>query len=150
MRISADKKFKVLAAAHDEYELRKAIKSALSDDLCVDIINLAYSEDDQFVDEAFIEADVFWDIQSNADAQELVLKFFNGEDLDSKGPANPNRDYFRFNGYGNIESTDYPGDIYLDDLDDEIVDYIMEHSTDREFPKNIQDILDDYMIDGKD
>jgi hypothetical protein len=72
------------------------------------------------------------------------MKFFNGEDLDSRGPANPNRDYFRFNGYDNIESTNDPGEIYLDELDIELVDYIIDHLDDREFPDDIQEIIEEY------
>lgn len=128
--------------------LKKKIKKALTDELCVDLVNLAYSEDDLFSDEAFIEAEIFWDTHSNDDVQDMVLKFFNGEDLDSKGPANPNRDYFRFDKYENIESTDYPGDIYLDQLKDEITDYVMDHLDDRDFPDDIQEVIDNYQDDN--
>lgn len=142
MNISASDKF--------TSELKKELKDALTEDICVDLVNLAYSEDDVFTEDAFIEAEIFWDTHSNDDVQDMVLKFFNGEDLDSKGPANPNRDYFRFDGYENIESTDYPGDIYKEELDIELVDYVMEHLDDREFPEAIQEIIDNYMINGKD
>ena len=126
-------------------ELERAIKDALTDDLCIELVNLAYSEDGAFSDDAFIDADTFWDVHSSDSAQDIVQQFFNGEDLDSRGPANPNRDYFRFNGYGNVESTDYPGDIYMDQLDIDITDYVLDHLDDREFPDEIQELVDNYL-----
>jgi hypothetical protein len=146
MKITSNKKNKVFAS--DSLSgLKRQIKINLTDDICTEIVDMAYSEDGTFEGDAFIDADTFWDIHSADDAQELVLRFFNGEDLDAKGQANPNRDYFRYNGYENIESTDYPGDIYLDQLDDEITDYIMEHLDDREFPDELQKIIDKYFDD---
>jgi hypothetical protein len=73
------------------------------------------------------------------------LKFFNGEDLDSHGAANPNRDYFRYNKDGNIESTDDPGAIYYDTIFDNIVDYIMDNLETVEFPDDIQNLINDYL-----
>ena len=145
MNISSRKKSKITASDTSSLsQLRRQLKVALTDDICVDIVNLAYSEDGTFDEDAFIDADTFWDVHSSDDVQELVLKFFNGEDLDSRGPANPNRDYFRFDGYENIESTDYPGEIYMDELDGEIVDYIIDHLDDIEYPDDIQKLIDEY------
>lgn len=148
MKITSNKKNKIFASDSDNLsDLRKELKDILNEDICTEIVDMAYSEDGTFEDDAFIDADTFWDVHSADDAQELVLRFFNGEDLDSRGQANPNRDYFRYNGYENIESTDYPGDIYLDLLDNEIVDYIMEHLDDREYPDEVQKIIDKYFDD---
>jgi hypothetical protein len=151
MKISSNKSARLTASKDTKFvsDLKRKIKSALDEDLCIDVINLAFSEDDDFSNEVFIESDIFWDTHSNDDMQDIVLKFFNGEDLDSKGPANPNRDYFRFNRAGNVESTDYPGDIYLDQLKDEVIDYIMDHLDDREFPLDIQELIDEYQNDKK-
>ena len=125
-------------------ELERAIKDILTADICESIVDLAYSEEDMFTDDAFVDAETFWDVHANDDAKELVLKFFNGEDLDSRGPANPNRKYFRFDGYENIESTDYPGDTYKDELDIDIADYVLDHLDNREFPEEIQDLISNY------
>ena len=127
-------------------ELEDAIKEALDDEVCIDIVAAAYSNDGVFEDDYFTPSDDFFEsIIANYEAKEVALKFFNGEDLDSKGPANPNREYFRFDGYANIESTDYPGDIYMDTLDVDIVDYIMEHLEDVEYPEKIQKLIDAYL-----
>ena len=126
-------------------DLRRAIKDILDADICSDIVNLAYSEDGTFETDVFIDADTFWDVHSNDDVQEIILKFFNGEDLDSKGPANPNRDYFRLNGYENVESTDYPEEIYMDELDIEVIDYVLDHLEDAEYPDKVQKLVDNYL-----
>ena len=55
--------------------LRRELKEFLNEDLCVDVVNIGYSNDDEFADAVFIEAEVFWDIHSNDDAFELVKHF---------------------------------------------------------------------------
>lgn len=145
IKIRKRKKIKSADRIKDIQGLEAAIKGALTADLCIDLVDLAYSEDNYFDDDVFVDADTFWDVHDNDDVKDIILKFFNGEDLDSKGPANPNRTYFRFDGYDNIESTDYPGDIYLNELDTEIVDYILDHLEDREFPEQIQNFVDEYL-----
>lgn len=148
MRITTSKKTKVTSATklNNAKDLEKALKVLLDADLCKDIIDLAYSEDGEFDQDVFVPSDDFFDTNLyNAEPKDVALKFFNGEDLDSKGSANPNRDYFRFDGYENIESTDDPGDIYLDELDTEIVYYIMDHLDDRTFPDKVQEIINEYL-----
>ena len=55
----------------------------------------------------------------------------------------PAHDYFWFNGYGNVESSDFPLDnIYIDDM----IDYIIEHQ-DNLGNQEIQDILDELQED---
>ena len=52
----------------------------------------------------------------------------------------PAHDYFWFNGYGNLESSDFPTDnIYIDD----IVDYIINNN-DSLYNDDIQEVLDEY------
>lgn len=134
-----------------ESQLKKAIKAELTEELCEDIVNLAFSSDGDFDQDVFIEADDFFETSLVDDeAKDIALKFFNGEDLDLKGSANPNRDYFRFDGYGNIESTDNPGEIYSEQLDGEIVDYILDHVDDRDFPEEIQSLVDEYLNSKED
>jgi len=131
-----------------ETDLREAIEDTLTPELCMEIVNLGYSEDNKFSKDVFTEARVFFDdILSALDPEEIALRFFNGDDLDSKGAANPNRDYFRYNSKENIESTDYPEDLYYDELLDDIVDYIIEHLEDTEWPEEIQNLVDDYFAE---
>lgn len=126
-------------------DLEKALRILLDAELCEAVVNLAYSTDGVFGGDVFLPSEEFFeDSLYGYEAKDVAMKFFNGEDLDSRGPANPNRDYFRFNGYDNVESTNDPGEIYLDELDIELVDYIIDHLDDREFPDDIQEIIDEY------
>ena len=127
-------------------DLEKALEDALTEDLCVDVVNQAFSESGEFASEVFTDAEDFFDVNlANADPQEIALKFFNGKDLDSRGPANPNRDYLRFNGEDNVESTDDPGAIYFDTILDDIIKYIIDHKDELEFNEDIQNVLDKYL-----
>lgn len=56
------------------------------------------------------EMDMFDDIMSGFEPMEIALKAFFGD-------FNPNDDYFRFNGYANLESLSYY------DLENELLDY---------------------------
>ena len=78
----------------------------------------------------------------------IALMFFEGKDLDARGQANPDRAFFRLDKDENVESNDDPGEIYYEDLLDDIVEYIIDHMDDREFPEEIQDILTEYQIKG--
>ncbi len=51
------------------------------------------------------------------DAYEAVKRVFFGGDRDG-GPFNPNRDWFRYDGYGNLESI-YDVNEYMTDIIDE-------------------------------
>ena len=127
-----------------EEDLKQALKDILDDNICVEVVNLAYSEDGEFDSDAFIDAETFFDTLESVGAYEVARMFFMGEDLDADGPANPTRDYFRYNGYANVESTNDPGDIYYHELDDAIIDYIMEHLDDREFPEEVMEVISRY------
>ena len=127
-------------------DLSGALEDLLDEDLCVELVDLAVSDQGVFVEDQFIDSDTFFDdFISNDDPKDIALKFFNGEDLDDKGPANPNRDYFRFDGYDNIESTNDPGKIYYDILLDEIIDFILDNLEDVEYPEEVQDLIDEYL-----
>lgn len=60
---------------------------------------------------------------------ELLMRVHFGKDLDSEDrPFNPMRDYFRFNCYGNLESTDEID--YSEYLDDEFLEAVIENKDD--------------------
>ena len=72
-------------------------------------------------------------IQSSKDPMSWINRFFYGSDDYSteEGSANPNRDYFTFNGYGNIVSFDYIYNSYKDEFShidiDSLIDYIIDN-----------------------
>jgi len=132
-------------------DLEQAVRNILDEDLCIDIVNQAFSEDGLFDTKVFMDSDTFFDMITNEESRDVALMFFNGKDLDSRGSANPNRDYFRLNSYDNVESTNDPGAIYYDELFDELVDYIIEHSDeDADFPDTIQELIDEYLNNVED
>lgn len=68
------------------------------------------------------------DISDGDGVFNLLNRFYYGHDAnDENSSANPNRDYFIFNGYGNIITSDYPSD-FVDF--DELAAYIAENSKD--------------------
>ena len=69
----------------------------------------------------------------------LLNRFYFGSDCyNPDGSANPNRDYFYFNGYGNIVSTDYPRDVI--DVE-ELAEWIIDHD-DALYNDELRDVLD--------
>ena len=68
----------------------------------------------------------------------------NGERV--YGEFNPNRDYFYFNGYGNLVSTDYKD--YSDYLDLDYVQDIVDNYGHLDMSVWAQEIIDNYDKDG--
>ena len=76
------------------------------------------------------------ELYQGADPIELLNRAFNGYDADTWhtdscgekefGAFNPNRDYFRFNGYGNLVSSNYKD--YSDYLNDSTIEELEEYS----------------------
>ena len=80
-----------------------------------------------------------FDLSTAENVWNLLNRFYFGSDERYTGTsANPNRDYFYFNGYGNIVSTDYPRE-HVDI--DAVVDWIIEND-DPLYCDEIADILD--------
>lgn len=84
--------------------------------------------DDEIMDAYTMEE---WITNSN-DVMNILNRFYFGSDEEREGTsANPNRDYFTFNGYGNIISFDYIYNSYTEEFSyifvDELIDYIIEN-----------------------
>lgn len=118
------------------------IETALSDaEVMKDVVDAIYASTGDFDDDVFIDADAFFELIAIETPEDIALKFFNGKDLDSKGQANPNRDYFRFDKKKNVESTDDPGQIYIDEIFDDVSEYIQDNADEDYFPDAILDVL---------
>lgn len=66
---------------------------------------------------------------------------FTDKDGNHSEPFNPNADYFRFNGYGNLVSTNYKD--YSDHLDHWFIESYIENSADLYgVPDEVQEIID--------
>lgn len=77
-------------------------------------------------DNRYYEMELLNEFYSNSEPLELLRRAYYGRDDDTwhtnghgekeYGEFNPNRDYFTYNGYGNLISTDYPDySAYLDE-----------------------------------
>ena len=94
----------------------------------------------QFCDEARYEDDEIFDM-------DMLNEMLTGKDPDEilrmafYGDFRPCDEYFRFNGYGNLESADYPVSKGWIDVD-EIADYIVEND-DALRNDEIRDLMDE-------
>lgn len=57
------------------------------------------------------------------------------------GDFNPMHDYFKFDAYGNLESTDYPD--YSDYLDEYFIDEVIENAQHLDLPVEIMEALEE-------
>ena len=149
MHIDLSKKHPINAttSALDEDELKDLLEDALDSDLCKDIVDEAFGYAGRFQDDYFEDIGVFCELYENADDPlELAIRFWEGDDLDSdENHANPKREYARYSSSGNIETTDYPGDVYYEELLKEIVEFIMDNLDYPNYPDEIQEIIDMYL-----
>jgi hypothetical protein len=86
-------------------------------------------------DDRYYEMECIDEFYNNADPLELLQRAYFGRDADNwytdsrgdkvYGAFNPNRDYFRYNGYGNLVSTNYKD--YSVHLDDYFIQAIIEN-----------------------
>lgn len=86
-------------------------------------------------DDRYYSMDKLKEIYSETDPLEVLFRAFYGYDSEnwstdgsgnkSYGPFNPNKDYFHYNGYGNLVSSDYKN--YSDQLDEYTVEEMSEN-----------------------
>lgn len=108
-------------AAHDFHKRYEAVQ--LHNERCDrinDYDNVIYTMED------------FEDVTTGINKYELVRMVCYGE-------FNPNHDFFRFNGYGNLESTSFPSD-WIDS--EEIARYCVSENEDLE-NDDIRELLDE-------
>ena len=84
--------------------------------------------DDEILDAYTMEE---W-IRCGDDVMNILNRFYFGTDDEREGTsANPNRNYFTFDGYGNIVSFDYIYNSHYDEFYyiciDELIEYIIEN-----------------------
>ena len=84
---------------------------------------------------------------SNEKPDEIIRRAFYGYDEpytkdEQREPFNPNRDYFYFNGYGNLVSIDKKD--YSDYLDIAFIQDIIDNRYNLSLSSGAEDIIDDY------
>ena len=120
----------------------QAIKSyveQLSGSELADLLQHMASYDGSFEDTIYYDMDEFDEFMTNYTPTEIARMIYFGE-------FNPNDDYFRFDGYGNLESLDWQEiSAEAEDLVDDIFDHLVNnYDGDTPWP----DL--DYMLDADD
>lgn len=104
-----------------------------------DLFNACIEELDSYngylIDDRYYTMDELDELFSGQSPLEILQRSYFGHDEDTwttdsygnknYGEFNPNRDYFRFNGYGNLVSTNYKD--YTDHLDEYAIKEMLEN-----------------------
>ena len=79
---------------------------------------------------------------------DILERAFFGHDADTDGQFNPNRDYFKFNSYGNLVSSDFEdySDWFNDETIEKIIDAYLADDIDL-WDSDLAEIIDDYMAE---
>lgn len=100
-------------------------------------------------DDRYYNMEELDELYNDTEPTEILTRAFYGYDemyTDNDGhhpePFNPNRDYFRYNGYGNLVSTDCKD--YTDRLDNYFIDAVIEHAGQLyNIPEEVQELIDE-------
>lgn len=94
----------------------------------------------------------FYSVNNREVFDNLLNRIYYGHDADNwhtdshgekeYGAFNPNRDYFTYNGYGNLVSTDYKD--YSSYLTKSVVEEIYDQQSNITIPDEVQEIFDEY------
>ena len=118
-------------------EIKAKIKEYFEEnpDVFADVLEELDSWNGYLGDDRIESMDMLDEIYSGTEPSEILRLAFYGHDADTwsldsdgekrYGEFNPNRNYFYFNGYGNLISTDYRD--YSDRLDEDIIDTLYEN-----------------------
>ena len=112
-------------------EMIKDLLENMSESQLYIIVN-EYFDKTNYYDDRIYDMDEFDEIMSGMSPSEIATKIFYGD-------FRPNDNYFKFNGYANLESFDY----ISDEVDlEEIADYIVDNDEDFD-NSDIREILDE-------
>ena len=101
-------------------------------------------------DDRYYEMEYINEFFNSTEPLELLQRAYFGRDDDTwttdngnkiYGEFNPNRDYFYYNGYGNLVSSDYKD--YNHKLDEWFIDAIIENQNNLYLDDEIKNILED-------
>ena len=98
-------------------------------------------------DDKFYPMEELNEFFSNEKPDEIIRRAFYGYDEtytkdEQREPFNPNRDYFYFNGYGNLVSINQRD--YTDYLDRDFIQEIIDNRYNLSLSSGVEDIIDDY------
>ena len=120
----------------------------MNDEEVISVWNEYCREVNKFDDEIMDDYELEEWANNSGDTMNILNCFFFGSDEEREGTsANPNRNYFKFNGYGNIISFDYIYNQFTDEFHyvdaDELAEYIAENE-EAFYNDEIQEIIDEY------
>lgn len=120
----------------------------MNDEEVISVWNEYCREANKFDDEIMDVYELEEWVNNSGDTMNILNCFFFGSDEEREGTsANPNRNYFKFNGYGNIISFDYIYNQFTDEFyyvdADELAEYIAENE-EAFYNDEIQEIIDEY------
>lgn len=112
-----------------------------------------YLNDDRYyymeeLDELFQGREVSWILARAFFGYDEETWAINSNGEKEYGPFNPCRDYFSFNGYGNLVSADYKD--YSAYLDDWFIDQLLEYRNNLYLNDDINELLDELENDDDD
>lgn len=122
-----------------------------NDDALIDCIEDLDTYNGYLGDDRYYDMEMLDEFYAGADPTEILQRAFYGYDMnyfnenDERSAFNPNRDYFRYNGYGNLVSCDYKD--YSDHNDVYFAVALIENRNNVESIDNYNDLaelLDEY------
>lgn len=116
-------------------QLREKIMEALSEQYNEDLVSLwnEYTDYNNDPDSRIYSMYDFDDLLNGIDPFDIARMAIYGD-------FNPSHDWFWFNGYGNLDSSDYPSDkVDMDEIADMIVDTMDSYGN-----SDIQALIDEY------
>ena len=118
-----------------EQAIRNYVKQLNGDDLTYLLQHMNWY-DGCFEETAYYDMEEFDEVLSGRTPMEIAQMIFFGD-------FNLNNDYFRFNGYGNLESADWPDVVAeAEDLESDIINHLVHYySGDTPWP-DLDDLVD--------
>ena len=122
-----------------------------NDDALIDCIEDLDTYNGYLGDDRYYDMEMLDEFYAGEDPTEILQRAFHGYDMnyfnenDERSAFNPNRDYFRYNGYGNLVSCDYKD--YSDHNDVYFAVALIENRNNVESIDNYNDLaelLDEY------
>lgn len=102
-------------------EAIRAYVEQLSGSELADLLQYMNSYDGSFEESTYYDMDSFDEVMSNYTPSEIARVIYYGE-------FNPNDDYFRFDGYGNLESLDWQEiSDKAESLESDIIDHLVNY-----------------------
>jgi hypothetical protein len=111
---------------------------------CIEELN---SYDGILGDDEYFPMEMIDEFYQGVEPSELMNRIFYGHDADTSSDDNytefnPNREYFTYNGYGNLVSSDYKD--YSAHLDSYFVDSLIDHAGSiYNIPDEVQEMIEE-------